>query len=116
MHDCIFQRDLANGGTGSHADTDLPSGTVYTILSPEAAGISRPGYTFTGWNTEPDGSGTAYQPSDTTVITGDVILYAQWTPNEVPVIPCQCFCIPCCHPCCPCTRKGGLYGGNHKRA
>ena len=43
----------------------------------------RIGYTFVGWNTEPDGSGTAYKagdkiwPEDETVT--DVWLYAQWS-------------------------------------
>ena len=35
---------------------------------------------FSGWNTEPDGSGTAYTAGDTFVIgTSNVTLYAQWT-------------------------------------
>ncbi|MCC8123252.1 MAG: InlB B-repeat-containing protein, partial [Oscillospiraceae bacterium] len=62
----------------------------------------RPGFTFTGWNTAPDGSGTAYQPGDTILITGDVVLYAQWTQNQE-----QCFiCVPCCCVCAnPCVQR-----------
>lgn len=45
--------------------------------------FSRPGWEFTGWNTEPDGSGTAYQDRQEVVnLTaqdgGTVTLYAQW--------------------------------------
>ena len=41
--------------------------------------FSRTGYTFTGWNTEPDGSGTAYAPDASIVLTAPVTtLYAQW--------------------------------------
>ncbi len=68
----------ANGGTGSDRDSGLSSGTAYTIKSSAAAGISREGYTFTGWNTEADTAGTPYAPADTIRITANVTLYAQW--------------------------------------
>ncbi|MBR1792748.1 MAG: InlB B-repeat-containing protein [Bacteroidales bacterium] len=44
--------------------------------------FTREGYVFTGWNTEPDGSGTAYD--DVAVVSFSdevVILYAQWLPT-----------------------------------
>ena len=44
-------------------------------------GFSREGYTFAGWNTEADGSGTAYQPGDHFRIAQDTTLYARWTKN-----------------------------------
>ena len=40
-----------------------------------------PGYTFTGWNTDLYGAGTAYKAGDEIVMTGNVSLYAQWTWN-----------------------------------
>ena len=44
-----------------------------------AAHFTRPGYKFIGWNTEPDGSGTAYPPDSSIVLTAPVTtLYAQW--------------------------------------
>ena len=39
---------------------------------------TREGYAFAGWNTDPFGGGTAYQPGDTIYVTGDLVLYAQW--------------------------------------
>ncbi|WP_040198354.1 InlB B-repeat-containing protein [Candidatus Soleaferrea massiliensis] len=39
---------------------------------------TREGYEFTGWNTDPYGGGTAYQPGDTIYVTADLALYAQW--------------------------------------
>ncbi len=49
-----------------------------------------PGYTFNGWNTDADGSGTAF--ADKQSVTGlalpnmnGVILYAQWTPNTITI-------------------------------
>ena len=72
---------LANGGTGSYVDSDIPAGSQYTIKDLNATGISRTGYTFTGWNTEANGGGTAYQPGDNITVNSDVTLYAQWTAN-----------------------------------
>jgi uncharacterized repeat protein (TIGR02543 family) len=41
--------------------------------------FTRSGYTFIGWNTQPDGSGTAYAPDAPIVLTEPVTtLYAQW--------------------------------------
>ena len=50
----------------------------------------RTGYTFTGWNTEADGSGTSYGNSAsvnnlTTEHNGTVVLYAQWRANTYKV-------------------------------
>ena len=77
-------RDLSvtyepNGGTGSFADSNVPEGSQYTVKQREATGITRAGFTFTGWNTEAGGGGTAYQPGDDITMVGDVTLYAQWT-------------------------------------
>ena len=35
---------------------------------------------FAGWNTEPDGSGTAYPPGSRLKMDGTITLYAQWQP------------------------------------
>ncbi len=40
--------------------------------------FSRTGYTFTGWNTKADGTGTAYNTGDT-IKADTMTLYAQWT-------------------------------------
>jgi uncharacterized repeat protein (TIGR02543 family) len=40
------------------------------------AAPSRSGYTFTGWNTRPDGSGSPFTSS--TAVNGDITVYAQW--------------------------------------
>ena len=68
----------ADDATGSVAPQTFDDYYVYVRNN----GFTREGYTFTGWNTEPDGSGTAYQPND---IYGDadgeqrdITLYAQW--------------------------------------
>lgn len=39
----------------------------------------RTGYTFSGWNTAANGSGTAYAAGATFAIAANTTLYAQWT-------------------------------------
>jgi len=47
----------------------------------------RVGYTFVGWNTNPDGTGTAYQLGDSfTAPEGDLTLFAQWEEDNNPII------------------------------
>lgn len=41
---------------------------------------TRSGYTFTGWNTQQDGKGSSFDKS--TVITGSLTVYAQWSMNS----------------------------------
>ena len=67
----------ANGGRGTMTDENSPyqGGSTVTVLDNEFYWTR---HTFTGWNTEADGSGTAYQPGDTFEISSDVTLYAQW--------------------------------------
>lgn len=40
---------------------------------------SRSGYSFKGWNTKPDGSGTNYAPGASYSANSAITLYAQWT-------------------------------------
>jgi uncharacterized repeat protein (TIGR02543 family) len=67
----------ANGGTGT---TESTLGVTDEIVTVAANAFTRDGYTFTGWNTAADGSGTSYQPGDLFTLTETAtILYAQWT-------------------------------------
>ena len=55
-----------------------------TVLG--AGSLIRTGYTFAGWNTAANGSGTAYAASATFMIAAaHVTLYAQWTINTYTV-------------------------------
>ncbi|MFZ2226466.1 MAG: InlB B-repeat-containing protein [Candidatus Moraniibacteriota bacterium] len=49
-----------------------------TVTLPTAP--TKTGYTFTGWNTIADGSGTTF--SSATAVTGNLTVYAQWTINN----------------------------------
>ena len=68
--------------TGSMSNQNFQYGVAQNL---SANTFSREGFTFAGWNTQPDGSGTAY--NDGEAVTGlnpedggTVDLYAQWTP------------------------------------
>ena len=71
----------ANGGSGTMTDKKSPyaDGAVATVLT---NGFTRSRYTFTGWNTEPDGSGKSYAEGVSIKMLGNVVLYAQWTRNS----------------------------------
>lgn len=70
-----------NGGDGDAFKKVGDPGTAATTA--EAGVFLRQGYTFAGWNTKADGSGTAYQAGAAIAYPaeGDTMtLYAQWTP------------------------------------
>ena len=74
----------ANGATSGYApQTDIiPSdGDRIATVSDNTDEMERIGYTFAGWNTEADGSGTAFEPGDEFTIGEMVTLYAQWEAN-----------------------------------
>ncbi len=63
----------SNGGAGY-----IQSKKVNGSISLSNNLFTRYGYNFTGWNTESDGSGTAYSEGQTINVTEKTILYAQW--------------------------------------
>ena len=70
----------ANGGTGT---MEPITGDVGSKIVIEQNGFARSGYTFTGWNTQADGKGTAYKAGDSFTLTDkDTVLYAQWGKNS----------------------------------
>jgi len=71
------------GGTGSIGSITDPTGGSTTL--PSGSGISNPGFTFTGWNTATDGSGTEYAAGAPFTFSGNQTLYAQWSPDTYSV-------------------------------
>ncbi|WP_312110767.1 X2-like carbohydrate binding domain-containing protein, partial [Brevibacillus reuszeri] len=75
-----------NGATSGAAPTDsgtYEQGDAVTVLG--SGSLANTGHTFTGWNTAVNGIGTSYAPGSTmTMSKANVILYAQWTPVQVP--------------------------------
>ena len=70
----------ANGGTGSMANQVA---NVSSSLSTNT--FSREGYSFTGWNSLSDGSGSSFNDADTYSFNADLNLYAQWFRNSYSV-------------------------------
>ncbi len=73
-----------NGADSGTAPTDSskyePNANV-TVLG-NTGNLKKTGYTFNGWNTKADGTGTSYAAGGTFAITADTTLYAQWTINQ----------------------------------
>lgn len=70
-----------NGADSSILPTDSISFTMFDEIDirGSSAEISREGYNFHSWNTEPDGSGTTILPGENqTLPDQDLVLYAQW--------------------------------------
>lgn len=71
----------ANGGSGGTMNSQ--SFTENEAQNLTANEFTRTGYTFSGWNTKADGSGTKYTDGQTvTLTTAGLTLYAQWTANQ----------------------------------
>ncbi len=71
-----------NGSAGGTVPTDANSyqqGATVTVLG-NTGSLVKTGYTFSGWNTAANGTGTSYAAAVTfTMGTANVTLYAQWT-------------------------------------
>ena len=66
----------ANGGAG---EMDAQRFEVGIDTALNANTFTRENYKFTGWNTEPDGSGATYADEGAILeLAGDMTLYAQW--------------------------------------
>ena len=70
----------ANGGEGT-MDTQLFTEDYEKALS--ANKFTREGYSFAGWNTMRDGTGTAYTDQQKIKVVADMTLYAQWNDTSV---------------------------------
>ena len=83
----VYNSNIGSIGSETKTVDGVVDQTVKTITNP----FDRPGYTFSGWNTQADGKGKAYDPgADCTLTANDKstpkntsVLYAQWTINKV---------------------------------
>lgn len=81
---------MATDATGTMTDEDMTYDVAKDLTS---NAFKRDGYTFEGWNTKADGSGTTYTDAEEVknlTVTGEnggkVTLYAQWK-NAEPAVP-----------------------------
>ena len=83
----VYNSNIGTVGSETKTVDGVVDQTVKTLGNP----FDRPGYTFSGWNTQADGKGKAYDPgADCTLTANDKstpkntsVLYAQWTINKV---------------------------------
>ena len=70
-----------NNKTTGNASTDgslyAPGSTVTVLGNSGSSVLVKPGFTFVGWNTAENGSGTSYSPGNTFTINANIILYPQ---------------------------------------
>lgn len=67
-----------NDGSGKTETVSVTEGE--SLGDAMIADPTRSGYTFTGWNNQQDGKGSSFDNS--TVITGSLTVYAQWSENS----------------------------------
>ncbi len=65
----------ANGGEGEMKEVTAESGSEVTVAT---NAFTREGWTFGGWNTKSDGTGSPYNDKAKITLTADITLYAQW--------------------------------------
>jgi uncharacterized repeat protein (TIGR02543 family) len=77
-----------NGNTDGSVPVDsgvYATGATVTVLG-NTGSMTKTGYTFAGWNTAVNGSGTPYAAGSTFTISNSTTLYAQWTSNAPPEV------------------------------
>ncbi len=73
-----YDANGADSGTVPVDPNAYIANSEVTVMG-NAGALSRGGYTFTGWNAMPDGSGASYTGAETLSLgTSDLTLYAKW--------------------------------------
>jgi uncharacterized repeat protein (TIGR02543 family) len=81
----IYSANNSSSGT-TPVSQSYTYGLVGITLSANNGTLVRTGYTFAGWNTAANGSGTSYEPGATEVtFAQDTVLFAKWDPKQTTV-------------------------------
>ena len=81
----IYSANNSSSGAAP-ASQSYTYGSAGITLSNNTGTLVRTGYTFDGWNTEADGSGTSYEPGATdATFAQDTVLFAKWNPMQTTV-------------------------------
>lgn len=67
-----------NGATGTADSKTVKEGVLITLPSSSSTTFYYSGYTFTGWNTKQDGTGTSYPAGSSYTVSANITLYATW--------------------------------------
>jgi uncharacterized repeat protein (TIGR02543 family) len=77
---------IGNGSTGGTVPgNQTKTYGVDLTLATNSGNLVKTGYTFTGWNTLANGTGTHYAAGGTYTANAEVTLYAEWTVNTYTV-------------------------------
>jgi uncharacterized repeat protein (TIGR02543 family) len=68
----------ANGGSGTAPSEQTVNASSSVTVAGQGS-LTYSGRTFSGWNTNSAGTGTAYTVGASLTVSGDITLYAQWT-------------------------------------
>ncbi|NLD93189.1 MAG: hypothetical protein GX639_11040 [Fibrobacter sp.] len=83
VYTIVYRGNSATGGTEPQVK-QFSIGD--TLILGTAGTLTKSGYTFTGWNSIADGTGSGYHAGDTVIAdTVNIVLYAQWTINQYKV-------------------------------
>ena len=69
-------------GTGAQVVDNVVFNQTLNLRTESPVIFTRNGYTLTGWNTAASGGGTAFSLGASHTVSGNLILYAQWTANS----------------------------------
>jgi uncharacterized repeat protein (TIGR02543 family) len=72
-----FKSNYSGGASDTTQSIPLSTATALTSNT-----FNRTGYTFAGWTTNADGTGTSYANGQSVTLTGGITLYAKWTANS----------------------------------
>ena len=81
-----YHANAGDSGDVPEDPTNYYEGDSATVQG-NTGSLINAGYTFEGWNTRADGTGTSYQAGDLlTLADSDVVLYAKWISLMAPVV------------------------------
>ena len=85
IYTATYNSNSSTSGTVPSVQTYTTGGSAITLAA-NTGTLARTGYTFAGWNTAADGTGTSYTVSQASVtLSADTTLYAKWTANTYTV-------------------------------
>lgn len=80
----IYSVDYNGNQSTSGTVPATTSSAISQTVAANSGNLSRTGFTFSGWNSQSDGSGTSYAVGSSILPTADITLYAQWTSSPAP--------------------------------
>jgi len=79
-----------NGATsGTVPASQIKTQNLTLVLATNVGNLARTGYTFSGWNTDSNGTGTTYAEGANYTANTDAVMYAYWSTNVPPSITTQ---------------------------